>query len=221
MLNWALRYAPIVRFIRQRRPASVLEVGSGAHGVAHYLPDWPIVGTDIAFAGPRSANLLAVRARAERLPFPDRSFELVLSSDMLEHLAVPDREPALREMLRIATRHVIVGFPSGPHAEQVDRRIARRLEADGIALPGWLTEHFQFPYPEARQFLPLVDRSGCRARVLRNSNSWLHEAVIVREFGRRWARLLASLDSVALVNAFSALLARGPTYREILVIDKA
>ena len=52
MLNWAARYYPIVRILKQHglfRDASLLEIGSGAVGIGHFRKV-PFVGCDIAFA---------------------------------------------------------------------------------------------------------------------------------------------------------------------------
>ena len=101
-IDWALRYAPILSAIRERRPQTILEVGSGPHGVAYYLRDRRVVGTDIAFGERPLPNLRAVLASAEALPFRDRAFDLVVSSDMMEHLPEQLRERAVRELLRVS-----------------------------------------------------------------------------------------------------------------------
>jgi len=43
------------------------------------------------------------------LQLPDRSFDLVLCSEVLEHLADPER--AARELMRIARRRLVIGVP--------------------------------------------------------------------------------------------------------------
>jgi hypothetical protein len=52
-----------------------------------------------------------VQAAADRLPFADRSFELVTTCDVLEHL--PDRVlyQAVRELMRVSARYILVNVP--------------------------------------------------------------------------------------------------------------
>jgi hypothetical protein len=52
-LDLAIRYAPMVEFVRRQRPASILEVGSGVHGIAYYLEDL----ISLVWVGGRSAPL--------------------------------------------------------------------------------------------------------------------------------------------------------------------
>jgi ubiquinone/menaquinone biosynthesis C-methylase UbiE len=51
-----------------------------------------------------------VLADAHHLPFKDGSFELVKASHLLEHLRNPQK--ALDEMLRVATKEVVLKFPT-------------------------------------------------------------------------------------------------------------
>lgn len=220
MLNWALRYAPIVRLVRERRPRALLEVGSGSQGLAYYLRGQPVVGTDLAFAEPIAGNLTPVRASALQLPFRANAFDTVVSSDMMEHLAEKDRAPALAEMLRVAREHLVIGFPSGADGERTDREIADELTCRGTPLPGWLTEHFEHRYPTAAALLRELPHGAEHVGTLRNSSCRVHKSVIVGETRRPWSRILRKLDSVALVGALSPWLDHSPTYREILILRK-
>jgi ubiquinone/menaquinone biosynthesis C-methylase UbiE len=48
-------------------------------------------------------------ARAEALPWPDRSFDTVVSTHTLEH--IPNLEASLREMRRVARRRIVIVVP--------------------------------------------------------------------------------------------------------------
>ncbi|WP_158793432.1 class I SAM-dependent methyltransferase [Granulicella sp. L60] len=50
---------------------------------------------------------------ATSLPVPDKSFDVVLASDMLEHVPPTLRRQVIGEALRVARRLVIFGFPCG------------------------------------------------------------------------------------------------------------
>lgn len=106
-------------------PESVLEVGCGEgfllrilqglteRGLSSALTGLDVRPEAVAYAdrallgGP---NLLAGSCYA--LPFPDDAFDLVVCSQVLEHLNDPER--ALRELRRVARRAVLVSVPREP-----------------------------------------------------------------------------------------------------------
>ncbi len=84
----------------------VLELGCGGGILTSSLEDrrWKLIAQDI-LQGPLSAALphleraSLVRCDAVRLPFPENSFDAVLSSDFLEH--VPDLRAVVAEAARV------------------------------------------------------------------------------------------------------------------------
>jgi 2-polyprenyl-3-methyl-5-hydroxy-6-metoxy-1,4-benzoquinol methylase len=104
-------------------PESVLDVGCGegvlTHRWAERLGDRRTVGIDLedpklqAEWGARGrANLEFRTMSAGDLPFADREFELAAAIEVLEH--VPDPEHTVREMARVAQRHLLVSVPREP-----------------------------------------------------------------------------------------------------------
>jgi len=66
----------------------------------------PCVGTEVV---PALIDGDRVRfAEAHTLPFGDDSFNVVSSFDVIEHLLPGDDEAACREILRVASRHVLI-----------------------------------------------------------------------------------------------------------------
>jgi SAM-dependent methyltransferase len=111
-----MRYRLVANEVRRRvssNPADVLDLGCGAALVADLLDDLPLryVGLDygdhhIRFAadkhragtpGPLQAAFVA--GDAERLPFVDQSFDVVVWSEVIEHLMRP--ELAVWEVARV------------------------------------------------------------------------------------------------------------------------
>lgn len=101
-------------------PATVLEIGVGEGEIAERVhsryPDAAIVGLDLpdpALADEwRSRPLHGLFTDAAALPVRDRSIDLVMAIEVLEHL--PEPEAALRELARVARRDVVLSVPREP-----------------------------------------------------------------------------------------------------------
>jgi SAM-dependent methyltransferase len=109
--------SPKVGFVRRTVDAearTLLEVGAGNGYLSVPLADvFDVTCLDF------SENMLAqnplsderkVQGRAEALPFGDASFDVVLCANLLHHLENP--EQAVREMARVARRHVVLLEPN-------------------------------------------------------------------------------------------------------------
>jgi ubiquinone/menaquinone biosynthesis C-methylase UbiE len=97
----------VYRFMRQfAAQADVLDVGCGTgYGTAHLAEvAKSAVGIDISeaavkWAAKRYPRVPFIRMDAQRLEFPDRSFDLIVSTENFEHL--PDQAAHARELARI------------------------------------------------------------------------------------------------------------------------
>ena len=117
------RYQKLLGYVEKiagDRKLKLLDVGSG-DGVILYLlrkslPDLELHGVDevetaLAVAREKVPNAKIVRASAYKLPYSDETFDIVTSSDVIEHLDKP--ETMLEEIKRVAKRgaSIIVGTP--------------------------------------------------------------------------------------------------------------
>jgi 2-polyprenyl-3-methyl-5-hydroxy-6-metoxy-1,4-benzoquinol methylase len=101
-------------------PRSVLEVGMGEGMVCQRIrerfPEARIAGIDLPDdelgAHWQERDLAGGFADIARLPFRDRSFDLVLAIEVLEH--VPDPAAALAELSRVATGNLVLSVPREP-----------------------------------------------------------------------------------------------------------
>ena len=97
--------------------ASVLDVGCGDGSLAQDLAARTgarLFATDLAWkrvvrARQRVSGLRATQTSIYELPYRDGSFQLVTCTDLLEHLDDPER--AMRELVRVSARHVLVTVP--------------------------------------------------------------------------------------------------------------
>jgi hypothetical protein len=134
-------------------PADVLDVG----GVAGELVDF-LRGATVTVANVRRpADVLLVAGGA--LPFPERSFELVASLDVLEHISPSERGGFAAELARVAADRIIVCCPLGT-PEHV--ALERDTQAYFTALAGhghpFLDEHLANGLPTLPE---LKDLFGC------------------------------------------------------------
>src|SRR5207247_2026103 len=174
---------------------------------------------DLDFNQSCSPNLVPVRASALALPFPNSAFDCVVSLDMLEHIAQADRPTAVAELLRVAGRYLVVGFPSGEAAMQSDRRVSAFFGLFGKS-PDWLQEHLSLGgHPTVEVVKDVV---GDRARLLdlkRNSNATLQGLITIGDHLPVVSWLIQRLARVELVSSVAPLLNAGTTYRSILFYE--
>jgi hypothetical protein len=174
VINFAIRYHPIVRELRRRRPCLVLDVGSGPEGLAMF---WQgrVAGTDLAFK--RRPLHQGVRASSLALPFRDAGFPTVVGCDVLEHIPAALRRSAVLEMARVASPLLMLSFPSGEPAMQAYRNLAQRLAP---IVPVWLQEHLTNGLPDAGQVASWLLDSGWSV-----STAW-YESAAAHERLMRW-----------------------------------
>jgi SAM-dependent methyltransferase len=92
---------------------SILDVGCGDGRITNRLADrYPkVVGVDISEAALQHVKAPKVRASVESLPFKDRSFDLVLATELLEHLPKAIYHKAIVEMKRVAKEWILISVP--------------------------------------------------------------------------------------------------------------
>lgn len=135
---------PIVRWIERRRlellarcasaqpDDRVLEVGCGAGHVLQLFDASDRTGVDLsesmlararARLGP---HVRLIRGSADGLPFDDGSFDVVLCTEVLEH--VPDPRSAIAELMRVARpdARVVVSIPNEKNIDRA-KRIVRSV----------------------------------------------------------------------------------------------
>ena len=145
----ALRYLPIVRYIKNSGLVnpSILEVGSGSLGIGPYLKK-EFTGADIEFSGPKWPQMKQVKASAKTLPFADNIFDIVISVDTLEHIPPPSRQLVVNEIIRTATKQVIIAVPVGKNSQAQDRDLNQEyIRRYGKSFT-FLTEHVTYGLPE-------------------------------------------------------------------------
>ncbi|SPF39952.1 Methyltransferase type 11 [Candidatus Sulfopaludibacter sp. SbA4] len=98
-------------FVAGRTVGRALEAGCGTGYLSHLMQQelhWPVVPLDISGEGLRYAREMGtenpVQGDISRLPFADRSFDLVISMDVLVHVPRGEEHLAARELARVLAR---------------------------------------------------------------------------------------------------------------------
>ncbi len=145
----ALRYLPIIKKIKQAGLInnSILEIGSGSLGIAPYLGK-PVVGLDIDFSGPQTDLLTKVRGTVTKIPFKDKSFNVVLLVDVLEHLPFKDRQKAIEEVVRVCNNLLVIATPEGKLSEEEDQYLANYYKQVFNKEFPFYKQHLKFGLPK-------------------------------------------------------------------------
>jgi hypothetical protein len=137
-----------------------------------FLPQHEIVTLDMM----ESTIPGYVRGDGSRLPFKDNSFDVVVTSDVYEHVPPGEREEFLENLLRVAKEFVILGAPfyseRNALAEQIVLEYIRKvLHAEQEQLK----EHIENQLPDADELKKLITRHGLNFICFDsgNLNSWL------------------------------------------------
>ena len=221
ILKAALRDLPL------RNEPMLLDIGCGQLGVAAFLPQVPVMGIDVDPPGDTGAsapNFTFQLGSITALPFADRSFPLVSCIDVLEHLSPQDREQGIAELVRVASDAIVVAYPQGKLAADIDEEFRRDCELHGTVSPSWLIEHQRQPYPVTanivEQLQAAATATGRKATI---SLSYCEPANVSRIVRRAAARSKVLYAAVNLV--FGALLSviRSPKdsngYRAIALVE--
>lgn len=182
MINWKVRYALIFQRYAELSDTNrrILEVGSGTEGIARYLKR-SIVGLDRSFSGPVNQWLEPVCGSILTLPFCSKAFDDVVCVDTLEHLARNERPRAVRELIRVARKRVIISGPAGAFAQWGDAAYADFVAQLGGAVPSWLAEHQRYGIPSLGDLLEILSACGYVFTVHVNEGVIQHYSAVVAD----------------------------------------
>ena len=146
-------YKAFITEIKKLRPEKILDVGCG-EGFALQRLNQKKIGkklTGIDFLdtaieiGKRERPYLDLsQGNIYDIPFKDNSFDLVICSEVLEH--IDDPEKGLRELIRVSSKHIVLSVPNEPWfmlANFVRGKNWSRFGNDIEHINHWSTNSFQ------------------------------------------------------------------------------
>jgi len=142
--NQAIRFRYVAKSVEQltksKPNARVLDVGAGRGILTRYLTAKLRCKTINLETNKQQKTKDLIVADGTRLPFIDGAFDVVVSSDVLEHLNSSDRGCFLGELLRCAETGVVLTF-SRIHVQNPEGSAIRVFERLSRSLPEWYREH--------------------------------------------------------------------------------
>ncbi len=213
--NWspdiALRYLPIVYDIRKTpNIRTILDVGSGSLGITPYLKQ-NVTGVDVTFRGPSSQYLKGVKSPADRLPFKNKSFDVSVCADTLEHVPKNRRGKVIRELVRVTKKKIYITIPCGKSAEREDKLLFNRLAWE----EPYLKEHIIYGLPKEKEIIKYFPLNY----TVRNlTNIYLHRFILKAQFSsNRLGKFISSVIFILLLP-ISLKINLYPTYRKLFII---
>jgi len=216
------RYGAIARCLRASLGPGrhrVLDVGDAAGYLREFDDDVDLVGVDLHVQADRLEGAVALAADGARLPFPDRSFDAVVSSDVLEHVPAPLRAGFLAELSRVSRDLVVVAAPFDTDGVAGVEEVVRVYALLVTGIPQeQLEEHMERGLPDLAAARTAFEAHGPTV-VVGNGNlwDWLELMLVKHQLMARPA-LQALHDGI---DRFSNLALAGatdaPYYRHLVV----
>jgi hypothetical protein len=181
--------------------STILDAGCGEYGLAEFIPTGHVVGVDVIPSQKMSDGYTFIYGSIIALPFARRSFSVAASVDVLEHLPGDVRADAIRQLVSVADKTVVITFPGGKAAREMDEAFNKKLIDFGQLVPDWLTEHLSHQYPDGEAVISEIRSEANRlGRKVRTSVLYSENLTIVKFL--RWAaatsRYLYILGNVAM-----------------------
>lgn len=132
------RHRMVAQFVT-KRATKILDVGGG-NNVLKMFVNVPVIVTNIEEGDVFSSGFY--------LPFPDSSFDVVTSLDVLEHIHLSQRSQFIDELIRVARQQVILCAPYGsPEHILLEYEMLNQLTKSGVK-DRMLAEHVQYGLPK-------------------------------------------------------------------------
>jgi len=91
---------------------TILDAGCGNGIIANALAkEYQVTGIDVSEAALEGVQCSKQLASVTAIPFPDASFDLVICSQVLEHLDDEALEQACQELKRVSRRYLLISVP--------------------------------------------------------------------------------------------------------------
>ncbi|HQZ97968.1 MAG TPA: class I SAM-dependent methyltransferase [Pyrinomonadaceae bacterium] len=180
------RNVDVARILRPfvNAETTVLDAGCGEYGLSAFVAAKSVVGVDILPTDVKVDGFTFIHGSIITLPFAERSFSVAALVDVLEHLPEGLRPEAIRQLVRVAKDTIIITFPAGKIAREIDEAFNTKLVASHQEVPDWLSEHLENPYPDANEVAEMLrteaENTGGKIKVTIHHSEHLSVARFLR-----------------------------------------
>jgi len=166
-----------------------------------------------------------VKGNGRNLPFPEESFDVVITNDTLEHVFPNMRETFIKELLRVAKKELIITAPFYSEINQMFENILYEFIVK--VLHGehhMLQEHLVNGTPKIEDIQNILGDLGKKHFIFSSGNSynWFLMMVMKHYFMSipETAKLEMLIDRYYNENLFNEDQNNLPAYRKVIVISK-
>ncbi|HCR55883.1 TPA: hypothetical protein DIV49_02825 [Candidatus Saccharibacteria bacterium] len=134
--SWANLNAAFGAVLEEHPSARVLDVGAGDSDFAEVSIDGgrSVARLDPDYATNPPAGQDWHVGSAEAIPFPDKSFDAVISAFLMQHLSPEQQAEAIREMIRVTVPHSEESLGAvGIYPVYQESKLDRQLARDGLS----------------------------------------------------------------------------------------
>lgn len=98
---------------------TLIDIGCGNGAITHVLAEhYDVTAVDRSETALSFVRTRKIHASSDRIDLPDRSFDMVFSSELLEHLESPVFEGTLTEMKRLSRKYLFITVPNDQSVEK-------------------------------------------------------------------------------------------------------
>lgn len=135
----------------------VLDVGGQLSGLSRFVKN----KTKIVVANVEGAQEASdVVIKKGKLPYRNGAFEVVCSIDVLEHIPKDKRKFFILELLRVASKKIVVSFPIGTIAHmKYEKDMMGWLKKNGHKVD-YLEEHIRYGLPSVSEVTAIVEKKN-------------------------------------------------------------
>lgn len=92
---------------------SILDIGCGDGRIINRLTDnYACMGIDISQEALQHVKCKKTISSVDNIPLPDRSYDLIICCEVLEHLPFMVFEKAINELVRVSNKYILISVPN-------------------------------------------------------------------------------------------------------------
>ncbi|MCT7641467.1 methyltransferase domain-containing protein, partial [Aliarcobacter butzleri] len=113
---------------------TILDAGCGNGAISNYLDGFNITAMDRSHEALKYVKNKSVEGSLDSLPFEDNSFDLIICSDVLEHLPDDIYKKTIKEFKRVSKKYILI---ISPNAEDLEANQSKCIKCGTVFHMNW------------------------------------------------------------------------------------